>query len=207
MLCDGNENGKFNFYDKIPIAKYSYFINFQHFGNVHGNLKFHSNHECSTFLDIYYNRKCDHSWGTESLRHPTGKNIFQRHFCDIHGPYQTISGILKPEFQGVVTTTCAVLPPATAIIVKMGAWSFNSSLEACLIAWSTFSGVLIAWLFVVNGHIYKWIQSGHAHFPFMRSVWDQNVCKSPSQMEVQGILLWLPLEFYEYVVFTSCSDA
>ena len=75
----------------------------------------------------------------------------------------------------------------------MKGWSFDSSLETYLIAWSTFTSILIAWFLVVNGCVYKRIRSVT---PILCS---RIVCgikmsvKSPSQMEVQGILRWLPL--------------
>ena len=89
------------------------------------------------------------------------------------------------------------------LILKMKAWLFDSSLEAGLIAWSTFSGILIAWFLVVNAGKRMHIQAytiGHAHLLFMCSVRDQNVRKV-AVADVQGILWWLPLGIIMQVAF------
>ena len=75
----------------------------------------------------------------------------------------------------------------------MRAWSFESSLEACLITWSTFSSVLITWFVVVNGRVYKHIRSATPIYRSCVVCGIKTLVKSPSQVEVQGILQWLPL--------------
>ena len=73
----------------------------------------------------------------------------------------------------------------------MKAWSLDSSLEACLIAWSTFSSVLIAWFLVVNRRIYECIRSATPIYCSCVVCGIKMSVKSPSQMEVQGTLRWL----------------
>ena len=79
---------------------------------------------------------------------------------------ETLSTFFRLSEQGVVTTLLCALymyfhlwRRSRNLIVKMKAWSFDSSLETCLIAWSTVSSILIAWFLVVNGHVYKDIRS------------------------------------------------
>ena len=112
--------------------------------------------------------------------------ITAHHLCNAH------------VWQGVVTTMCPVLPPVTAIkkfdhqneglIVWFIPWSLLA-----MITWSTFSSILIAWFLAVNGCVYKHIWSAIPIYRYWVVCGIKMSIKSPSQMEVQGTLWWLPL--------------